>query len=269
MATYAIGDIQGCYLTLQRLLERCAFDSVQDRLWLAGDLVNRGPRSLDVLRWAHASRERVTTILGNHDLNLLARAAGVRKAKHSDSLDGILNASDRDELLDWLRRQPFLHREGSFVMTHAGLLPGWTIPQAAELAHEVETALRGPDFAALLAASLEQSWDCWSDELARPDRLCVTLSALTRLRTCTPAGRMCLDFTGPPELAPPGCRPWFALRAEQHTEEDTTFLFGHWAALGLHVTRHAVGLDSACVYGRQLTAFRLEDREIIQVDCVD
>ncbi|MFQ5791450.1 MAG: symmetrical bis(5'-nucleosyl)-tetraphosphatase [Acidobacteriota bacterium] len=261
MATYVIGDIQGCYRTLLRLLARIAFDPARDRIWLTGDLVNRGPQSLEVLRWAKELEARLTMVLGNHDLHLLAQAKGVREARPYDTLDAILTAPDRDALLKWLRRRPLFHREGPYVLVHAGLLPTWSLEEAQIVAGEVGEALsseRSEDLLEAVYASGEPPR--WDRPLTGMARLRVAASVFTRLRTCTREGRLCLEFNGPPGMAPPGCLPWFRLTSFP----AVTVLFGHWAALGLHLDRGFIGLDTGCVWGGALSAFRLEDRSLFQ-----
>ena len=262
MATYAIGDIQGCFAVLERLLERVAFDPGRDRLWLVGDLVNRGPQSLEVLRWAYRHRDVVTAVLGNHDLHLLACAAGVRKAKSKDTVNEVLAAPDRDELLDWLRRAPFLFDEGPYVMVHAGLLPSWTIERATQLARELQAALSGPDLRGILAAIYSESPCEWSDSLEPPQRWCALANIFTRLRICTPDGKPQLDFSGPLEQIPQGRLPWFAFPGRRSATH--TIVCGHWAALGLYREPGLFAIDSGCVWGGALTALRIEDATVIQ-----
>ena len=269
MATYAIGDVQGCFLSLTRLLDRCRFDSRADRVWLVGDLVNRGPRSLEVLRWAAHLGDRVTMVLGNHDLHLLAVAAGAREQKARDTLRAVLEASDREELLAWLRRRPLLHHEGRFLMVHAGLLPSWGADEALPLAREVENELRGSEHTRFLRDLYRASEepDLWNDTLTGIPRLRVITTALTRLRTCTRQGRMCLDFSGPPDEAPEGCIPWFDVPSRKASA--STVVCGHWAALGLRMREDLLALDSGCVWGGFLTAVRLEDRAVFQEPMAD
>jgi bis(5'-nucleosyl)-tetraphosphatase (symmetrical) len=262
MATYAIGDIHGCFETLQGLLRRIAFDPRADRLWLVGDLVNRGPESLDVLRWAVEQGDRVVAVLGNHDLHLLARAAGVGGAKKRDSLDAVLTAPDRDDLLAWLQTRPLIHREGETLMVHAGLFPAWSPRLAERLARDVEERLRGEGAAKLLASVEERSAERWKEGLAGPERARAALAGFARLRTLDPTGRMCAGFSGPPEEAPRGCRPWFAVRGRRSA--GLTVIFGHWAALGLKVGGGIAALDTGCAWGRELTALRLDDWRIFQ-----
>lgn len=268
MATYAIGDIQGCFETLTRLLERVGFNPRRDRVWLVGDLVNRGPRSLDVLRWARSLGERLTAVLGNHDLNLLAVAAGIRKAKPRDTLDEILVAPDCEELLEWLAHRPLIHVEETFVLVHAGLLPAWSVVQARKLAGEVEAELRSEGRARALKAMFEKPTPVlWHEGLSGPARLRVITDALTRLRTCTKEGRMCLDFSGPPGDAPSGCIPWFEVPTRSRRAE--TIICGHWAALGLRLDNSLMAIDTGCVWGGALTAIRLEDGKIFQESLAD
>ena len=267
MATYAIGDIHGCYETLRRLLARIGYDPARDRLWLVGDLVNRGPRSLAVLRWAISQGDRLVAVLGNHDLHLLARAAGLAEPKRRDTLDDILEAQDRDDLLGWLRTRPLLHRENGFLMVHAGLFPDWTAGQAERLAREVETALRSEEAGRLLQAFGRKSPERWKDSLTGLDRVRAALAGFAKLRTIRRDGHMCADYSGPPEQAPKGCLPWFAIPGRQSA--DHTVVFGHWAALGLKLDGGVAGLDTGCAWGRWLTALRLEDLSLVQEPAAD
>lgn len=266
MSTYAIGDIQGCFEPFMALLERIAFDPRRDRLWLAGDLVNRGPASLETLRFVRDLGAQAVTVLGNHDLYLLMLAAGaVPQRGADDTLEAILEAPDRDELLAWLRAQPLMHLEGGHAMVHAGLLPAWTVAQARSLAAEAETTLRGP----LGLEFLRNMWGsrpaAWQDDLAGWDRLRVVVNAMTRMRFCSPAGDMEFHTKGEAITAPPGYLPWFAVPGR--ASADHTIVCGHWSALGLRVEPGLLALDSGCLWGRELTAVRLEDRAVFQVPC--
>jgi bis(5'-nucleosyl)-tetraphosphatase (symmetrical) len=243
MATYAIGDVQGCYKTLSRLLVRIGFHR-RDRLWFVGDLVNRGPRNREVLHLVRDLGERAVVVLGNHDLHLIARAEGISERKKRDTIEDVLEADDGDELVAWLREQPLLHRENGTVMVHAGLLPRWTIADAVVRAREVEHALRGKQRRKLLQNG---------------GRLSKTLRAFTRLRMCDTDGRLC-DHDGKPEDAPAGCIPWF--EHPYRRSAGTAVVFGHWSALGLRVSNDAIALDTGCVWGGALTAVRLEDRRV-------
>jgi len=263
MATYVIGDVQGQYRELRRLLRCVSFDANRDHLWLVGDLVNRGPRSLEVLRFVRDLGEAATAVLGNHDLYLLGRAFGVAPKKRRDTLDAVLRAKDKDELIAWLRQRPLMAQRATHVMVHAGLLPQWSIPLAARLASEVEGILQSRDGPRLLAAYVESRADVWSAGLRGLARWTVILNVFTRLRTCTAAGRMRLDFAGPPEEAPASCIPWFRVRGRRSA---THFIvFGHWAALGVRRGRRYAALDSGCSWGGPLSAFRFEDQRLFAV----
>ncbi len=266
MATYAIGDIQGCYDALCRLLEKCGFDQAEDCLWLVGDLVNRGPRSLETLRLIKSLGSSAVTVLGNHDLYLLMVAEGGAKFRgKDDTLQAVLDAPDVTELLDWLRHQPLCHTENDFCMVHAGLLPQWTVTQARALSDEVENALQGdayPEFIRNLWGSEPASW---SDNLTGWSRLRVIVNALTRMRFCTPDGVMDFHAKGELAVAPPGHMPWFEAPSRQSA--DTVLVTGHWSALGLRITPNLLALDSGCLWGGPLSAVRLEDRALFQVPC--
>jgi bis(5'-nucleosyl)-tetraphosphatase (symmetrical) len=263
MSTYAIGDLQGCFLTLQALLAKIKFDANTDRLWFVGDLVNRGAGSLECLRFVKSLGDCAVVVLGNHDLHLLAIAEGVAKTKALDTLDEILMAPDREALLDWLRKQKLLHVEGKFAMVHAGLLPQWNWNQSLALASGVEIMLRGKHYRHFLENMYGNNPDKWCDDLEGDERLRVILNAMTRMRAITADAHLNLKFKSGLTEMPKGLQPWFAL---PHVRGDEiTVLAGHWSALGLHVTPNFIGLDSGCVWGRELTAMRLEDRAIFQV----
>jgi bis(5'-nucleosyl)-tetraphosphatase (symmetrical) len=267
MATYAIGDIQGCHTTLLRLVERLRFDPARDRLWLVGDLVNRGPGSLEVLRWAKAQGTSVVVVLGNHDLYLLARVFAAAKKKTRDTLENVMTAPDRDELVAWLRTRPLIHHEGAHVLVHAGLHPSWSVAEAESFAREGETMLRGEGAAEFFGSAHYTRPPVWTPSLQGLARIGGIVATLTRLRTCTTMGAPAYEFAGPPRSAPPGFLPWFTTPGRK--SRDATVIFGHWAALGLHIEPGIVGLDSGCVYGNRLTAWRLEDEEVIQERCAD
>lgn len=266
MATYAIGDIQGCYDSLQRLLALCAFDPSHDRLWLVGDLVNRGPKSLETLRLIKSLGPAATTVLGNHDLYLLMVAEGGAKFRgKDDTLQEIFDAPDCAELLDWLRHQPLCHTEDEYCLVHAGLLPQWTASRARELAREVEATLQGPAFREFILNLWGSEPAGWSDDLSGWPRLRVIVNAMTRMRFCTPGGVMEFKAKGKLSNAPENHLPWFDLPNRQHA--DAVLVTGHWSALGLKVTPNLLALDSGCLWGGHLTAVRLEDRKVYQVDC--
>lgn len=263
MSTYAIGDIQGCFNSLHNLLDRITFQPCIDRLWFVGDLVNRGPESLSVLRYLKQIEPAVRVVLGNHDLFLLAVAEDIVPLRPKDTIQDVLAAPDRNELLAWLRQQPLHHHENGFFMVHAGLLPQWTITDTVQFARDVGTALSGPDYRALLQAIFQNPTPLWRPSLTGMDRLVSIARVLTRLRTCTPTGKMS-NFSGTPENAPSGFTPWFRIPGRRNA--DTTIITGHWAALGLHIEPNLLAIDSGCVWGRQLTAVRLEDRAVFQVN---
>ncbi len=266
MATYAIGDIQGCFDSLERLLTTCTFNPAQDRLWLVGDLVNRGPKSLDTLRFIRSLGVAAVTVLGNHDLYLLMVAEGGAKFRgKDDTLQAILDAPDCAELLDWLRQQPLCFTEGPYCMVHAGLLPQWTAAQARTLSREVEAALQGPDYREFLRNLWGSEPAGWSDDLSGWARLRVIVNAMTRMRFCTPEGVMEFHTKGETTNPPAGHLPWFEVPCRAHAE--SVLVTGHWSALGLKITPTLLALDSGCLWGGQLTAVRLEDRRVFQVDC--
>ena len=265
MSTYAIGDIQGCLEPLERLIEHCRFDPAQDALWFVGDLVNRGPQSLEVLRYVKKLGDLAVVVLGNHDFHALVVAAGHAKQHRGDTLDALLAAPDRDELLDWLRRRPLIHCENGWLMVHAGLLPSWSVSRAQALAREVEAVLRGDRCDEFLRVLYGDQPDRWSDGLAGYDRLRVIVNAMARMRICTPDGRMEFTHSGEPGDIPPGFMPWFEV--PQRASAGTPILFGHWSAHGLIVRSDLVALDTGCLWGRSLTAMRLEDRAIFEMPC--
>lgn len=263
MAIYAIGDIQGCHSALERLLERVAFDPAADRLWVVGDMVNRGPESLAVLRTLAGLGEAATVVLGNHDLYLLMVAAGDKRRDKDDTLYQVLEAPDRDELLHWLAHRPLMHVEGDYAMLHAGLLPMWTVTRAQELAAEVGTALTGPDAQHFLLHLAGNRPDRWADNLKGWDRLRVIVNAFTRMRFCTPTGHLALRAKGPPDHAPAGTVPWFM--APERLNRSHIIVCGHWSALGYYRGEGVIALDSGCVWGGKLTACRLDDGQVFQV----
>jgi len=263
MATYAIGDVQGCAAQLHRLIDHIGFNPKHDRLWFVGDLVNRGPDSVGVLRFVKNLGSSTSVVLGNHDLFLLAVAEGIVALRPKDTIQDVLAAEDRDELIGWLRGRPLHHRERSFLMVHAGLLPQWTVQEAYQLAAEVEFALAGPDHSGFLHELFHGFPSPWNPSLAGNRRTAAIARVLTRLRVCKPTGEMS-NYSGPPEEAPSSYLPWF--RIPHRRNADTTIVTGHWAALGLQIEPNHLAIDSGCVWGRQLTAVRLEDRTVFQVE---
>lgn len=263
MSHYVVGDIQGCYDEFAQLLEVVAFDPEQDRLWLVGDLVNRGPDSLSVLRHVKSLGAAATTVLGNHDLHLLIVASGHRASHPRDTLAPILAAPDRDELLDWLRRRPLVVREGEFLLVHAGLLPSWTHVDAVALSREVETALASPDHDEFFRHLYGDEPAQWNNGLTGYDRLRVIVNACTRLRFCSPDDAMEFKEKRGPEYSLPGFAPWFS--HPQRKSAGVTVLCGHWSTLDLMFAPNVMMLDSGCLWGGMLTAVRLDDARVFQV----
>lgn len=261
MSVYVIGDVQGCYDELMALLEQCAFEPGKDKVWLVGDLVNRGPQSLEVLRWAKSQHDSCVCVLGNHDLHLLAAAAGCAKLHKSDTLNAILNAPDREELLTWLRQQSLVHQEGDFLMVHAGLWPDWTVQQSLVLAAEVQERLRRDDYLDFLQHMYGNQPTRWSDSLQGMERLRFIVNVMTRMRLISLEGELDLKFKGELPDAPPGLVAWFD---RPHVRKGVRVLTGHWSALGMTIQPDLITLDTGCVWGDRLTAYRLEDGQVFQ-----
>jgi len=269
MSTYAIGDIQGCYHSFRSLLREISFNPSHDRLWLVGDLVNRGSGSLDVLRLLSDQDlqypSSIIAVLGNHDLHAITVAEALIEPCPGDTMQDLLEAPDRAQLIDWLRYRPMAHVENGYLMVHAGVLPQWATSQTRMLAAEVEQVLKGPDYKDFLAHMYGNQPDHWIDALQGMDRLRLITNALTRLRVCKSDGGMDFKFKGELDDIPQELLPWFKMPSRRTV--DTTILFGHWSALGFYEGDNVIGLDTGCVWGGQLTALRLEDRQPFQVSC--
>jgi bis(5'-nucleosyl)-tetraphosphatase (symmetrical) len=265
MDTFAIGDLQGCAADLDRLLERIDAIAPGASLVFVGDLVNRGPESLRTLRRVKAMGARARTVLGNHDLHLLAVWQGVRGPGRSDTTHDILNAPDCDELLDWLRRQPLALMADDHLVVHAGVLPQWTAAQVIALSAEVEAKLQSDDWVSFMTAMYGNEPASWSESLQGVDRLRCIVNALTRLRFCSAEGDMEFATKEGLENAPAGYLPWFDV--PQRRTSDVPVIFGHWSTLGVIQREKLIGLDSGCVWGGKLSAMRLSDRQLLQVDC--
>ncbi len=270
MATYAIGDIQGCAVPFEELLDDLEFDPARDRLWLTGDLVNRGPHSLETLRMVREFGDSVTTVLGNHDLHMLAVAEGIRKVRPGDSLKKVLRAPDRDELLHWLRHLPMVHvdRDLKALMVHAGVYPGWGPSKLVRLAAEVEQELRGDGYTDFLRNMYGSEPRAWSGKLKGKARLRFITNVLTRIRFVDGQRHMDFEHKGPPGSQPPRLMPWY-----QHPRmkcDGWRIVCGHWSALGFSLQGNIISLDSGCVWGGALTAVRLDgdhSRQCWQVGC--
>ncbi|MEY4591970.1 MAG: hypothetical protein RIR18_865 [Pseudomonadota bacterium] len=266
MSTYAIGDIQGCFASFRNLLKACAFNPSHDVLWLVGDLVNRGPNSLATLRYVRDLGPAAKVVLGNHDLYLLMVAYGaLAKRGKDDTLSPLLEAPDADELLTWLRHQPLCYAEQGFCLVHAGLLPNWTVAEALALSAEVEAKLQGKNYPKFLSELWGSDPNRWQPKLRGIERLRMVVNVMTRMRFCTLDGALNFKAKGPVEKAPADLVPWFDLPDRQSL--DHTLLVGHWSALGLRTTDNLLSIDTGCLWGGKLTAVRLEDRQIFQVDC--
>jgi bis(5'-nucleosyl)-tetraphosphatase (symmetrical) len=264
----AIGDVQGCHAELLQLLERCKYSADRDRLWFTGDLVNRGPSSLATLRYVRSLGDNAITVLGNHDLHLLALALGAkRKPKSGDTLEDVLNARDRDVLIEWLLTRPLAHFDETSgdLLVHAGVVPQWSVDQTLSLAREVEAALRSNP-RTLFNTMYGDEPDQWSDSLEGADRLRFAINVLTRLRVCTADGRIDLKMKGPANEIRAPYRAWF--EHEKRRTRDARVIFGHWSALGLVHRKNVIGLDTGCVWGGALTALDLDaDEPPVRLAC--
>ena len=269
MATWAIGDLQGCYDPFRELLDKIDFEPSRDRLWLTGDLVNRGPKSLKTIRFVKSLGDSAITVLGNHDLHLLALAWDVRFSEDKfDSMWKILGAPDGEELLDWLRHRPLAHHSKKLnsLLVHAGVLPSWSVSKTLRRAAEVESALRGVDFEKFLKRMYGSKPNRWSGDLKGYPRLRVITNALTRMRMIYPDGRFNFTHNGPPDKARKNLIPWFD--AKNPKWHGTRIVFGHWSALGLVVEPDYISVDTGCVWGRKLTAVRLNKKpKVVSVKC--
>ena len=270
MSTYVVGDIQGCFEPFLALLQKVRFNPDKDRLWSVGDLVNRGPENLETLRWFHAHRDNVTLVLGNHDLHLMAVSAGARAPSRKDNLEDILEAPDRDQLIEWLHFQPLVHYEDGFTLVHAGIPPNWTVQDALDRGWEVENALQGARCTEFLTGMYGNDPIVWDDSLSGITRLRVITNYLTRMRYCTRKGKLDLISKGPTPIpdaiAGKKVAPWFSHK--RRLTKGQPILFGHWASLqGITDDPKTIALDSGCVWGNQLTAYELETGRRITCDC--
>ncbi len=255
MSIYAIGDIQGCYDELLRLLDVIQFDQHKDQLWFAGDLVNRGPKSLETLRFVKSLGSSAISVLGNHDLHLLATAFKQRKAHKKDSLSEILAAPDRDELLDWLRHRPLFHHQKDFCLLHAGLPPQWDFEKTKAMANKAEKTLRDDDYLEFFKVMYGDQPNIWSSDLKGMDKIRFIINCFTRMRYCDKHGKMDFKHSGAPGTQPNYLMPWFKVPKRQ--SKEMTIIFGHWSTLGYYQGDNCYAIDTGCLWGGELTALEL------------
>ncbi len=266
MTRYVVGDVQGCFAPLQRLLKRVKFDAAHDQLWCVGDIVNRGPQSLECLRFFFELGDSARVVLGNHDLHLLAVAHGVRPLKRGDTLRPILDAPDCAELLAWLRRQPLLYRDGDYTMIHAGLAPQWSVARAQQLANEIAAVLQSDRLVEFLRGMYGDTPSNWSDDLRGVERWRTITNYFTRLRFCSASGELDLKSKEGPDTAQPGFMPWFDV--PQRKSAGDTLIVGHWAMLMGNTRRNdVIALDTGCVWGNRLTLLNLETQALSACEC--
>ncbi len=265
-----IGDVQGCAASLLQLLKVVGFNSDSEELWLAGDLVNRGPASAEVLRWVRDHQSAVKTVLGNHDLHLLACAAGVRSMKLTDTLADVLTAPDRDDLIDWLRRQPLTLSNDEHCLVHAGIHPDWSVALLQRLAERAQQRLRGEHWCEFLKELVDYSgtlaWTAADNEHSEL-ALVKAVKIMTTIRCCNTEGALDTAYNGPADACAVGTKPWFMQKRRQPLERK--IIFGHWAALGFYQDQHVIGLDTGCVWGRTLTAYDCRSGETWSTPCMD
>lgn len=257
MAIYAIGDVQGCFDELMRLLDKIQFDDKSDKLWFVGDLVNRGNKSLETLRFIKNLGSVAVTVLGNHDIHFLVTANFPEKIKRKDTMQAIFAAPDCEELVDWLRYQPLFHYENNFGLLHAGLPPQWDLTQVQTMANLAENALRSSNYKNLLTELYGNSPDIWSDELTGIEQIRFIINCFTRIRFCDENGKLEFENNGELGSQPANLKPWFEL--PQRKTADVKLISGHWSALGFYQSHNCYAIDTGCVWGRELTALRLDD----------
>jgi bis(5'-nucleosyl)-tetraphosphatase (symmetrical) len=266
MSIYAIGDIQGCFDELLRLLDTISFDERTDQLWFAGDLVNRGPKSLETLRFVKSLGDSAITVLGNHDLHLLAASCASKIANKKDTLLQVLEAPDREELIDWLRHRPLFHFNDDFCLVHAGLPPQWDFTTTKDMALLAEQALQGSDYRAFLKQMYGNKPNVWSPSLKGIEKLRFIINCFTRMRYCNVSGQLEFTHSGPPGSQPKSLVPWFAVPKRKNA--DMRIIFGHWSTLGYYAGPNCYAIDSGCLWGGQLTALRLDDPvQRFSIDC--
>ena len=255
MSIYAIGDIQGCYDELLTILDKIQFDPVKDKIWFTGDLVNRGPQSLPTLRFVKSLGDSAVTVLGNHDLHLLAYSCQQRKVLKKDTLQAVLDAPDRDELLHWLRFRPLFHYTDDFCLVHAGLPPQWNFSTTKKMAHLAEKTLQRDDYIQFFKVMYGNQPNIWSDDLQGMEKLRFIINCFTRIRYCETNGRLDFNYNGPLGTQPKHLHPWFDLPERKMAAR--TIIFGHWSSLGYHEENNCYGIDTGCLWGGQLTVLKL------------
>jgi bis(5'-nucleosyl)-tetraphosphatase (symmetrical) len=266
MSIYAIGDIQGCFDDLLRLLDAIAFDEQSDQLWFAGDLVNRGPKSLETLRFVKSLGNSAITVLGNHDMHLLAASCMDSLTRKKDALNPVLEAPDRQELIDWLRHQPLFHHNDDFCLVHAGLPPQWDFKKTQKMAFIAEQALRRPDYHLFLKQMYGNKPNVWSSNLKGTPRLRFIINCFTRMRYCDAEGRLDFANSGPLGSQPENLLPWFTVPNRKNA--DMRIIFGHWSTLGYYEGPNCYAIDTGCLWGGQLTALKLSNPvQRISIDC--
>lgn len=266
MAIYAIGDIQGCFNELRRLLDVIQFDPAQDQLWLAGDLVNRGPHSLETLRFIKGLGNSAISVLGNHDLHLIATVASLNKSGKKDTLGPILRASDCDELIDWLRQQKLFYFNEQYCMLHAGLPPQWDFEQTKLMASEVEQVIASDDYQRFFRSMYGNKPTIWQDDFPKTEKLRFAVNCFTRLRYCTLEGELDFHHKGPPGSQAANLIPWYAVPGRKSL--DMRIIFGHWSTLGFYQGYNVYSIDTGCLWGGQLTALKLDEApQKISIDC--
>lgn len=266
MAIYAIGDLQGCYQELLRLLEVIAFDQRHDQLWLAGDLVNRGPQSLETLRFVKSLGDAAVVVLGNHDLHLLAAYCSDKRTEKRNTLNQVLDAPDCDELMRWLRHRPLFHHQNGFCMLHAGLPPQWDFAKTVSMARKAEAVLRGTRYREFFKHLYGDKPNRWTSKLKGNGQVRFSINCFTRMRYCTADGALDFDYSGAPGTQPAHLTPWFQMPARKSA--DMKIIFGHWSALGYYAGDNCYGIDTGCLWGGQLTAIKLGDSvERFSIDC--
>jgi len=263
LATYVVGDVQGCFKTLERLLEKINFDPEKDFLWFIGDLINVGKNSLKALKWAYKNRESCNLLIGNHELNLLCMAYGISGPHEDDTIQEILDHNKRDVWLEWIRTRPLIHEEQGYFLVHAGVHPSWNLTEARNVAREVEEALSGPQYLEYLTKWKKKFYKKWEEGLGEKKRISTALNIMTKMRLVDSENYLVKNVKGELQNIPDDLTPWFRLCDSSFKKKK--LLFGHWSAIGVHQEENVTALDSGAVWGRMLTSYCLETGHISQV----